>query len=128
MSKSSSPWGVFDMWTEWAKPQAEWAQGLAGWPNSLADRPGLKSVRPTASWTCVYMREEESQGARSHSTWPDRHMARPNSCHLVSYCLGQVGGAPPRPYKYHPPPVEIKTHTPHFGNSTCKSLILSAGS
>jgi hypothetical protein len=22
--------GVFDTWTEWAKPQAEWAQGPAG--------------------------------------------------------------------------------------------------
>jgi hypothetical protein len=48
--------GVFDMWTEWAKPQAERALGPTGWPNSLADRPGLKSVWPVASWTCVCMR------------------------------------------------------------------------
>jgi hypothetical protein len=25
--------GVFDTWTEWAKPQAERAQGPADWPN-----------------------------------------------------------------------------------------------
>jgi hypothetical protein len=51
-------------------------------------------------------------------------MARPAGRHLVSYRLGQVGGAHPRPYKY-PPLVEIRTQTPLHGNFTCKALILS---
>jgi hypothetical protein len=41
--------GVFDTWTEWARPQAERAKGSAG-------RPGLKSVPPVASCTRVYTR------------------------------------------------------------------------
>jgi hypothetical protein len=45
--------------------------------------------------------------------------------HLASYRLYQVGGAPPQPYKY-PSLVEIRTHTPLLGNSTCKAPILSA--
>jgi hypothetical protein len=65
----------------------------------------------------VSTQEEEDQGGGSRST-------RPAGRHLVSYRLGQVGGAPTQPYK-HPPLVEIRTHTPHFRNSTCKALILS---
>jgi hypothetical protein len=30
------------------------------------------------------------------------HMAWPAGCHLVSYHLGQVQGAPPQPYKTTP--------------------------
>jgi hypothetical protein len=96
-------------------------EGPARWPNSLAGRPGLKSVRPMASWTRVYMRRGRpkvvEKGGGSHSTRP---AGRP----LVSYCLGQVDGAPLRPYKYRPL-VEIRTHTPLLGNSTCKALSLS---
>jgi hypothetical protein len=73
----------------------------------------------------VSTREEEGQGSGSRSTWPAAHVARPAGRHLATYRLGQVGGAPPWPYKY-PPPVEIRIHTPHFGNCTCKTLILSA--
>jgi hypothetical protein len=114
--------GVFDAWTEWDNPQAEWAQGSADRPHSLIGRPGLKSVQPTSSWTRVYMRRGRPRRWRKALEvvppgWPaDRQLA--------SYCLGQVGGAPQRPNKY-PPPVEIRTHTPDFGNSTCKALILS---
>jgi hypothetical protein len=54
-------------------------------------------------------REEEGQGGGSHSTRPADHVPRTVGCHLVSYLLGQVGGAPPQPYKY-PPPVEIRTY------------------
>jgi hypothetical protein len=38
--------GVFDTWTEWAKPQAKRAQGMASRPNSLAGRASLMSVQP----------------------------------------------------------------------------------
>jgi hypothetical protein len=34
------------------------------------------------------------------STWSASHVAWLADHHLVSYHLGQVGGAPPRPYKY----------------------------
>jgi hypothetical protein len=44
--------------------------------------------------------------------------------HMVSYCLGQVGVDSPWPYKY-PLLVKVDTHTPHFGDSTCKALFLS---
>jgi hypothetical protein len=60
-------------------------------------------------------------GGRTH--WPAGHVAWPPDHHLASYRLGQVDGAPPRPYKY-PLPVEIRTHTSYFGDSTCKALIL----
>jgi hypothetical protein len=69
-------------------------------------------------------REEEGQGSGDHSTRPADHVVRLASHHLVSYYLGQVSGALPRPYEY-PPPAEIRTHTPHFRNSTWKALILS---
>jgi hypothetical protein len=68
-------------------------------------------------------KEVEKVGG-SRSTRPTGHVVRPASLQLVSYRLEQVGGAPLQPYKY-PPPVEIRKHTPHFGNSTCKALILS---
>jgi hypothetical protein len=63
-------------------------------------------------------------GGRTH--WSAGHVAWLPSHHMVSYHLGQVSGAPPWPYKY-PLRVEIRTHThtPHFGDSTCKTLILS---
>jgi hypothetical protein len=64
------------------------------------------------------------KGSGSRSTQRAGHMARLVGRHLVSYHLSQVSGAPPRPYKYLPM-VEIRTHTPHFENSTRKTLILS---
>jgi hypothetical protein len=70
------------------------------------------------------MTVEEVVGARSH--WPTDHMTRLAGHHLVSYRLGQVGGAPLWPYKYPPPlPVKVDTHTPHFRDFTCKALFLS---
>jgi hypothetical protein len=44
------------------------------------------------------------------STWLVGHVAWSADRHMVSYRLGQVGGAPPQPYKY-PLLVEIRTHT-----------------
>jgi hypothetical protein len=44
--------------------------------------------------------------------------------HLAPNQLLQVSGAPPWPYKYAPI-VEMRRHIPHFGDSTCKALILS---
>jgi hypothetical protein len=70
--------------------------------------------------TCLHVKRKAKtveKGGGSHST---RQAGR----HMVSYHLGQVGGAPPRPYKY-PPPVEIGRHTPLIGNFTYKALILS---
>jgi hypothetical protein len=77
--------------------------------------------------TCLHEKEKAKaveKGGGSRSTRPAGHVASPADRHLVSYHLGQVGGAPPRPYK-NPPPVKIRTHTPLHGNSTCKALILS---
>jgi hypothetical protein len=76
--------------------------------------------------TCLYDKGKAkavAKGGGSHSTWPAGHMARLAGLHLVSYCLSQVSGAPPRPYKY---PLRWKSeHTHHFGNFTCKAFILS---
>jgi hypothetical protein len=114
--------GVFDTWIRWAKPQDEWAQGLV-------DQQVFKSVWPMASWTRVYMRRGRPRRWRKAveavpPSWPATWLGRLADRHFVSYHLDQVGGGPPRPDKY-PPPVEIITHTPHFGNSTGKALILS---
>jgi hypothetical protein len=65
---------------------------------------------------------EKVGGGRTH--WLAGHVARPADYHLAIYRLSQVGGAPPWPYKY-PLPVKVKTHTPHFGDSTSKALFLS---
>jgi hypothetical protein len=46
--------GVFNTWTEWAKPQTERTQ-------APVDRLGHKLVRPAASWTRVYMRRGRSR-------------------------------------------------------------------
>jgi hypothetical protein len=69
--------------------------------------------------TCLHekgkaMAVEKVSGSRTH--WPAGH-------HLVSYRLGQVSGAPPWPYKY--PHTSESRHTPHFKDSTYKSLFLS---
>jgi hypothetical protein len=55
-----------------------------------------------SSWLCghVSTRVEEGQGGGSRSTRPASHVARPVGRHMASYCLGHVGGAPARPYKY----------------------------
>jgi hypothetical protein len=54
---------------------------------------------------CLHEKEktmavEKVSGGRTH--WSASHMARPAGRHLVSYRFGQVGGAPPWPYKYPP--------------------------
>jgi hypothetical protein len=77
--------------------------------------------------TCLYekgkaMAVEKVGGGRTH--WPAGHVARLVGHHLASCHLGQVSGTPPWPYKY-PLPVKVDTHTPHFGDSTCKALFLS---
>jgi hypothetical protein len=64
---------------------------------------------------------EKVGGGRStrsagHVAWLAGHHLAPNQ-------LLQVGGAPPWPYKY-PPMVEMRRHTTHFGDSTCKAPIL----
>jgi hypothetical protein len=110
---------VFDTWTEWAKPQAEQAQVPTGLVLSRFG-PQLRGH--------VSTREEEGQGG-GERWWkpfhPAGHVARPVGRHLASYRLDQVGGAPPRPEK-SPPPLHWKSgHTPHFGNSIFKDLILS---
>jgi hypothetical protein len=69
------------------------------------------------------MAMEKVREGRTH--WTAGHVARPASCHLASYHLSQVGGAPPWPYKYAPTGESRHTHTPHFGDSTCKALFLS---
>jgi hypothetical protein len=66
---------------------------------------------------------EKVSGGRTH--WLAGHMARPPGHHLVSYRLGQFGGAPPWPYKYPSIGESQHTHTLHFGDSTCKALFLS---
>jgi hypothetical protein len=58
------------------------------------------------------------------TNWLASHVARLVGRDLVSYHLSQVSGAPPWPYKY-PLSVKVDTHTPHFGDCTCKSPILS---
>jgi hypothetical protein len=47
-------------------------------------------------------------GGRTH--WLASHMAWLPNHHLVSYHLSQVGGAPPRPYKYPPSGGNQNTH------------------
>jgi hypothetical protein len=68
------------------------------------------------------MAMEKVGGGQTH--WSAGHVPRPVGRHLVSYHLGQVGGAPPWPYK-NPLPVKVDPHTPHFGYSTYKALFLS---
>jgi hypothetical protein len=46
------------------------------------------------------MAVEKVGGGQTH--WLASHVARPAGCHLASYHLGQVGGAPQWPYKYPP--------------------------
>jgi hypothetical protein len=65
---------------------------------------------------------EKIGGGRS--TRPTDHVAWSSGHHSVLNRLIQLGGAPPRPINT-PPTVEMRGHTPHFGDSTCKALILS---
>jgi hypothetical protein len=54
------------------------------------------------------MAVEKVGGGRIH--WPAGHVTRPAGRHLVCYPLGQVGGAPPWPYKYPPTGESHHTH------------------
>jgi hypothetical protein len=67
------------------------------------------------------MAVEKVGGGRTH--WSASHVARSASHHLVSYRRGQVGGAPPWPYKY--PPIGESLHTSQSRDSTCKALFIS---
>jgi hypothetical protein len=99
-------------------------RGLSG-PNPKPNGPRGQRTSPTL-WPvgqvlsqfslhlCGHMsiREEEGQGSGSRSTRPTSHVARPVGRHLACSRLGQVGGAPPRPYKY---PLQWKLeHTHHY--------------
>jgi hypothetical protein len=65
---------------------------------------------------------EKVDGGRS--TLLVGHMAWPADHHLAPNRLLQVDGANPQLYKY-PYSGNERTHTPHFGDSTCKASILS---
>jgi hypothetical protein len=113
-------WFVRKMKRQCAKATDQFAQEVAG-------RPVFETVRAKTSWTCVYMRREamvveKVSGGQTH--WSTGHVARLTGHHFASYCPSQVGGASPWPYKY-PLLVNVDTHTPHFGDSTCKAPILS---
>jgi hypothetical protein len=120
--------GVIDPWIEWVKPQAERAQGPAGQPNSLAGRPGLKSVQPAALWTHVYMRRGRPRQWRKvveavppsrPATWLGQPTAtwRVTALELVELPHGCINTHLL---------VGIRTHTPLYGNSTCKALECSS--
>jgi hypothetical protein len=106
-------------------------------PNPLADRPAFESVQTKTSWTRVYKRRErlcqwrklvEAKLIGRPATWlgqPAGHVTKLTGYNLVSYHLGQVGGAPPWPYKYPTTGESRHTHTPHFEDSNCKAPILS---
>jgi hypothetical protein len=69
--------------------------GPRGWPTGqILSRFGPRLPRHEST------QEEKGQGKRRCSTRPASHVARPANHHMVSYCLGQVGGAPSQPYKY----------------------------
>jgi hypothetical protein len=81
-----------------------------GWPDSFwvgLDQNFLD--------TCLHqkgkaMAVEKVGGGRTH--WSGGQVARLAGCHLVSYCLSQVGGAPPWLYKY--PPTSESRHRHHI--------------
>jgi hypothetical protein len=71
-----------------------------GWPASFCVGSDQNFLDMCLHEKGKAMAVEEVVGARSH--WPTDHMARLAGRHLVSYRLGQVGGAPLWPYKYPP--------------------------
>jgi hypothetical protein len=124
-----SPWEC--TWHEETVCKVHWPVGPG------VGQPAKSLGRPTSFWvgtnqnildTCLYekgkaMVVEKVSGGWTH--WPIGHVAWPVGDHLASYPLGQVGGTPPWPYKY---PYQWKlthTHTPDFGDSTCKAPIFS---
>jgi hypothetical protein len=113
--------GVFDTWTKWVKPQAQRAQ-------VPASRPCFMSVWPTASRTHVYMRSRRPRQWRklveaAPPDRPDTWLDRP----ATTWCQTDSSKSMELPYGpiNTPPMVEMRGHTPHFGDSTCKALILS---
>jgi hypothetical protein len=70
--------GVFDTWTEWAKPPADR-------PNSLAGPLAIKLVQPAASLSRVYMRRGRPRRWRKAVGWPP------------------LGELPPRPSRWSYP-------------------------
>jgi hypothetical protein len=100
--------GVFDTWTEWAKPRLKgpkgWPVGQTPWPAdqvSCRFGPQLRGHVPTGG--------VEGQGGGGRSTQPAGEVAWLAGHHLVPNRLLRVGGAPPRTYKY-PPTVEMRRH------------------
>jgi hypothetical protein len=98
----------------------------ASGPAQLPGRLAKSYVGSSRGFMDTYLHKKRKakvveKGVGSHSTRSTGHVARPAGRHLLRYRIGQVGGAPSRPYKY-PPPVEIRTNTPLHGNSTCIAL------
>jgi hypothetical protein len=58
--------------------------------------------------TCLHETVKKVGGGQTH--WLAGHVAWPPGHRLVSYHLDQVGGAPPRPYKYPPTGGNQNTH------------------
>jgi hypothetical protein len=78
-----------------------WPAGQIIWPASqLLCRFGMRLFGTRLHEKGKTMAVEKVSGGRSH--WPAGHVARLGSHHLMSYRLGQVGGATPWPYKYPP--------------------------
>jgi hypothetical protein len=101
--------------------------GPRGWP---AGRPGFMSVWPAASCVCVYMRRgrprqwRRSMEAEPHG-WLATWLGRLATTWQVIDITKSV--TPPWTPINTPLSVEIRTHThtPHFGDSTCKASILT---
>jgi hypothetical protein len=86
--------------------------GPRGW---TAGRPSFESVRTKTSWTRVYTRRERLWQWRKlvEAAW--RVTASAKSVELPH---GPINN--PLPVK-----IDTHTHTPHFGDSTCKAPILT---
>jgi hypothetical protein len=99
---------------------------VAGQPNPLAGRPDFELVRTKTSWTHVYTRRKrlwlwrklvEAELIGRPSTWLGwqaatwRVTASTKSVELPHDPINT-----PLPLK-----VDTHTHTPHFGDSTCKA-------
>jgi hypothetical protein len=94
----------------------------------LASRPAFESVQTKTSWTHVYARRErlwrwiksmEAKLIGQLATW----LGQPATTWQVT-TLAKSVELPHDPINT-PLPMKVDTHTPHFGDSSCKALILS---
>jgi hypothetical protein len=114
--------GVFDTWTNWARPQDEWPQEPVGQPNSLATRLGFEAIQPSPWLPCIYTRRRRlSRWRNLVEATPLGRLAMRLGRPASTWCQTNFSKSVEVPFTPINTPLKVKVDTPH---STCSSPLV----